>query len=125
MIFISISEGRMMTVPIDVYYVSLDPKLENEKLAKVNATATNVADASHKVTAILSPAAAYDLLEFAYEGEQGLVLHQFEQLEAGQPLAVMSTGEDCCKFSTSDLMVFGFDAKRLRTIRKTLKRSAA
>jgi hypothetical protein len=115
----------MMTAPIDVYYVSLDPKLEYDKLAMVNATATNVADASYTLTAILSPAAAYDLLEFAYEGEQGLVLRQFEQLESGQSLAVMSTGEDRCKFSTSDLIVFGFDAKSLRTIRKTLRRSAA
>jgi hypothetical protein len=125
MIFISLSEDRTMTASIDVYYVSLEPKLEYEKLAMVNATATNVADASYTVSATLSPAAAYDLLEFAYEGEQGLVLRQFEQLESGQSLAVMSTGEDCCKFSTSDLIVFGFEAKRLRTIRKTLRRSAA
>jgi hypothetical protein len=125
MIILSLSEDRMMTAPIDVYYVSLDPKLEYERLAMVNATATNVADASCTVTATLSPAAAYDLLEFAYEAEQGLVLHQFEQLEAGQSLTVMSTDEDRCKFTTSDLIVFGFDAKRLRTIRKTLRRSAA
>jgi hypothetical protein len=115
----------MTIASIDLYHVSLDPSLENEKLVVVNATATNVVDASCKVTASLSPARAYDLLEFAYEGEQGLVLFQFEQLESGQPLAVMATGEDCCKFTMQELMAFGFDADRLHAIHEDLNRSAA
>lgn len=110
---------------IDVYYLSLDPELEDDKLITVRATATNVADPSRHVAATLSPARAYDLLEFSYGGEQEVVLFQFEQLEAGQRVAAMSTGDDCCKFTMNELIAFGFDANRLEAVHEALTRSAA
>lgn len=110
---------------IDVYYLALDPEMEDEKMVVVHATATNVADPSRKVSASISPAKAYDLLEFAFGGEQEAVLFQFEQLEAGQRLDVMSTGDDCCKFTVNELIAFGFDANRLQAVHEALSRSAA
>lgn len=110
---------------IDVYYLSLDPELEDEKLTCVRATATNVADPSRHVSSSLSPARAYDLLEFAYGGEQEVVLYQFEQLESGQKVASMSAGDDCCKFTVNELIAFGFDANRLEAVHEALTRFAA
>lgn len=110
---------------IDVYHLALDPEMEDEKLVSVRAMATNVADPSRQVSASLSPARAYDLLEFAFGGEQEPVLFQFEQLEAGQRLAIMSTGEDCCKFTVNELIAFGFDANRLLAVHEALVRFAA
>jgi hypothetical protein len=115
----------MATLSIDLYHLSLEPEMEDEKLVSVHATATNVSDSSRKVTATLNPAKAYDLLEFAYGGEQEITLLQFEQLESGQPLAFMATGEDCCKFSVEELIGFGFDANRLQAVHEALSRSVA
>lgn len=115
----------MATTSIDVYHLSLDPELEDEKLITVHATATNIADSSRKVSTSLSPAKTYDLLEFAYGGEQELVLLHFEQLESGQPLAFMATGEDCCKFTVQELIGFGFDPNRLQAVHEALSRPAA
>lgn len=118
-------EDPMPSVANDMYHLSLEPHIVDEKLEAVLATATNVADASRRISTRLSPARAYDLIEYAIPEEQETVLMLFEQLETGQSLSILSNGEECCTFTPEELLPYGFDPQRLREIRDELSGFAA